>query len=391
MTDKTDWPDDRFGFETRAIHAGQKPDPTTGAVVTPLYLTSTYEHTAPGEYAGYDYSRAGNPTRAAYEACIANLEGARFGFALASGCLGTTTTMHLLSQGDHVVACDDMYGGTYRLFEEVFRHSGLDFTYVDMTDSTALEAAIRPETKLVWLETPTNPLMKLIDIARVAEIAHASEALLMVDNTFMSPYFQRPIALGADLVLHSSTKFINGHSDLIGGVVITDDEALAERLDFLNRSMGGIQSTFDTYLCLRSLKTLAVRMQAHEANAMAIARFLEAHPKVKSVAYPGLESHPQHELAGRQASGYGGMVAVELTGGLAAARAVMANVAVFTLAESLGGVESLIEHPGLMTHASLTPERQAEVGITPGLLRLSVGIETQMDLLDDLERALAGA
>ena len=389
MTDETDWSEESFGFETRAIHAGQAPDPTTGAVVTPMYLTSTYVHTAPGEYAEYDYSRAGNPTRAAYEACVANLEGARFGFALASGCLGTTTAMHLLSQGDHVVACDDMYGGTYRLFEEVFRRCGLDFTYVDMTDLSALEGAMRPETKLIWLETPTNPLMKLIDIAGVAGIAHDAAALVMVDNTFMSPYFQRPIALGADLVLHSTTKYINGHSDLIGGVVITNDEALAERLDFLHRSMGGIQSTFDSYLCLRSLKTLAIRMRAHEANALAVARFLEAHPKVARVAYPGLESHPQHGLALRQASGFGGMVSVELKGGEAAARAVMANVSVFTLAESLGGVESLIEHPGLMTHASLSAEKQAEVGITPGLLRLSVGIETEADLLRDLDRALA--
>jgi cystathionine gamma-lyase len=391
VTDNSEWSKDAFGFETRAIHAGQKPDPATGAVVTPLYLTSTYEHTAPGEFVSFDYSRAGNPTRAAYEACVANLEGARFGFAMASGCLGSTAAMHLLSQGDHVVACDDMYGGTYRLFEEVFRRCGLDFTYVDMTDIGALEAAIRPETRLVWLETPTNPLMKLIDIAKVAGVAHAANALVMVDNTFMSPYFQRPIELGADLVLHSSTKYINGHSDLIGGVVITDDDALAERLDFLNKSMGGIQSTFDTYLCLRSLKTLAVRMQAHEANAMAVASFLEDHPKVASVAYPGLASHPQHELAGRQASGYGGMLSIELAGGLEAARAVMASVSVFTLAESLGGVESLIEHPGLMTHASLSPEKQAEVGISPGLLRLSIGIETQDDLLADLDRALASA
>ncbi len=390
MTDKTDLSDGSFGFETRAIHAGQHPDPSTGAVVTPVYLTSTFVHSAPGEYAGYDYSRAGNPTRAAYEACVANLEGARFGFALASGCLGTTTAMHLLSQGDHVIACDDMYGGTYRLFETVFRRCGLDFSYVDMTDPAALEAALRPETRMVWLETPTNPLMKLIDIAAVAEIAHATGAQVMVDNTFMSPYFQRPIELGADLVLHSTTKYINGHSDLIGGVVITDDEDLAERLDFLNCSMGGIQSTFDTYLCLRSLKTLAIRMQAHADNAMAVARFLEAHPKVAGVAYPGLESHPQHELARRQASGFGGMVSVTLEGGLEAARKMMADVRVFTLAESLGGVESLIEHPGLMTHASLTPEKQAEVGITPGLLRLSVGIETQADLIEDLERALAG-
>lgn len=390
MTDDR-WSKTEFGFETRAIHAGQAPDPTTGAVVTPVYLTSTFRHTAPGEFAGYDYSRAGNPTRAAYEACVANLEGARFGFAMASGCLGATTAMHLLSQGDHVVACDDMYGGTYRLFESVFRRSGLDFSYVDLADADALAGALRPNTKMVWIETPTNPLMKLVDIARVAEIAHAAGALLMVDNTFMSPYFQRPIELGADLVLHSSTKYINGHSDLIGGVVITDDEALAGQLDFLNKSMGGIQSTFDSYLCLRSLKTLAVRMNAHAANALAVARFLEAHPKVAAVAYPGLPGHPQHALAKRQASGFGGMLSVTLAGGLPAAKRVMAGVTVFTLAESLGGVESLIEHPGLMTHASLTPEQQAQVGISPGLLRLSVGIESEADLIRDLDRALAGA
>ena len=391
MTDDNRWPDTSLGFETRAIHAGQQPDPTTGAVVTPVYLTSTYEHTAPGEYAGYDYSRAGNPTRAAYETCVANLEGARHGFAFASGCLGTTTTMHLLSQGDHVVACDDMYGGTYRLFESVFRRCGLDFSYADLTDPEALQAVMRPDTRMVWIETPTNPLMKLIDIARVAEIAHAAGAILMVDNTFMSPYFQRPLALGADLVLHSSTKYINGHSDLIGGVVITDDDGLAEQLTFLNQSMGGIQSTFDSYLCLRSLKTLAVRMRAHETNALAIAHYLQGHSKVAAVAYPGLVSHPQHELAKRQASGFGGMLSVELRGGMDAARKVMAAVQVFTLAESLGGVESLIEHPGLMTHASLSAEKQAEVGITDGLLRLSVGIETEADLIRDLDRALSGA
>ncbi|MGD8417708.1 MAG: PLP-dependent aspartate aminotransferase family protein [Pseudomonadales bacterium] len=390
MTD-TDRPDDDYGFETRAIHAGQIPDPTTGAVVTPLYLTSTYVHSAPGEFAGYDYSRAGNPTRAAYETCVASLEGARFGFAVASGCLGAVTAMHLLSQGDHVVACDDMYGGTYRLFEAVFRRSGLDFSYVDLSDPEMLIPQIRGNTRMIWIETPTNPLMKLVDIARVAEIAHERGVLVMVDNTFMSPYFQRPLSLGADLVLHSSTKYINGHSDLIGGVVITDDDDLAERLDFLNKSMGGIQSTFDTYLCLRSLKTLAVRMRAHEDNAMAVARFLEAHPKVARVAYPGLPSHPQHELAKRQASGFGGMLSVTLAGGIDAARAVMAGVRVFTLAESLGGVESLIEHPGLMTHASLSAEKQAEVGIEPGLLRLSVGIETGADLIRDLDRALAAA
>jgi len=385
------WSKREFGFETRAIHAGQAPDPTTGAVVTPVYLTSTYQHTAPGEFAGYDYSRAGNPTRAAFESCVANLEGARFGFAMASGCLGATTAMHLLSQGDHVVACDDMYGGTYRLFENVFRRSGLDFTYVDLREIGSLESALRPSTKMVWIETPTNPLMKLVDIARAAEIAHRAGAWLMVDNTFMSPFFQRPIELGADLVLHSTTKYINGHSDLIGGLVITDDETLAAELDFLNKSLGGIQSTFDSWLCLRSVKTLAVRMRAHESNAMAVARFLEDHPKVADVAYPGLPSHPQHELATRQATGFGGMLSLTLKGGLDAAKRMMAAVQVFTLAESLGGVESLIEHPGLMTHASLTPQKQAEVGILPGLLRLSVGIESEDDLIRDLDRALAAA
>jgi cystathionine gamma-lyase len=384
-----DWSDEEFGFETRAVHAGQAPDPATGAVVTPLYLTSTYEHSEPGVFKGYDYSRAGNPTRDAFETCVANLEGARWGFAFASGCIGTVTAMHLLSQGDHVVACDDMYGGTYRIFEEVFRRSGLTFSYADLSRPEALDEVLTERTRMIWIETPTNPLMKLIDIEAVAARAHTSGALLMVDNTFMSPFFQNPLALGADLVLHSSTKFINGHSDLIGGVVVTDDEGLADRLDFLNKSMGGIQSPFDAYMCLRSLKTLAIRMRAHESNAMAVARFLEAHPAVASVAYPGLASHPQHDLAARQCSGFGGMLSVSLKGGLEAARAVMSAVRVFTLAESLGGVESLIEHPGLMTHASLSPERQAEVGISPGLLRLSVGIETEADLIRDLERALA--
>lgn len=379
---------DQYGFETRAIHAGQQPDPATGAVVTPVYMTSTYVHSEPGVYQGYDYSRAGNPTRSAFETCVANLEGARFGFAFASGCIGTTTVMHLLEQGDHIVCCDDMYGGTYRLFEEVFRKHGLDFSYVDLRDADALAAAMQPNTRMVWVESPTNPLMKLVDIARIAEIAHGGNALLMVDNTFMSPYFQRPLSLGADLVLHSTTKFVNGHSDLIGGVVITDDEDLNERLDFLHRSLGGIQSAFDSYLCLRSLKTLAVRMRAHEDNATAVARFLETHPAVDWVAYPGLESHPQHELACRQTSGHGGMLSISVSGGLEAARRVMSKVQIFTLAESLGGVESLIEHPGLMTHASLSKEQQRKVGISDGLLRLSIGIETEADLLGDLEQAL---
>ncbi|HEX7037669.1 MAG TPA: PLP-dependent aspartate aminotransferase family protein [Pseudomonadales bacterium] len=378
-----------LGFETRAIHAGQRPDPSTGAVVTPLYLTSTYVHSSPGRHQGWEYSRTGNPTRSAYEACIANLEGARFGFAFASGCIGAATVVHLLSQGDHVVCCDDMYGGTYRMFEQVFRRKGLDFSYLDLSDPAALEGALRPETKMVWIESPTNPLMKLVDIAAVADIAHRAGALVMVDNTFLSPYFQRPLELGADLVLHSSTKYVNGHSDLIGGVVVTDDEALAERLGFLSNTLGGIQSAFDAYLCLRSLKTLAIRMQAHERNALAVARFLENHPAVEWIAYPGLPSHPQHELALRQTSGHGGMLSFRVRGGLPPARRLLERVRIFQLAESLGGVESLIEHPALMTHASVPAEQRARLGIDDGLIRLSVGIETTDDLIDDLAQALA--
>ncbi len=384
-----EWSKDRFGFETRAIHAGQEPDPTTGAVVTPVYLSSTYVHSSPGEHRGYEYSRSHNPTRHAYETCVANLEGGRFGFAFASGCIGAATAVHLLSQGDHVVCCDDMYGGTYRMFEQVFRRQGLDFTYLDLSDPTALEAAMGPRTRMVWIESPSNPLMKLVDIAAVAEIAHAHGAWLMVDNTFLSPFFQRPLELGADLVLHSTTKYVNGHSDLVGGLVVTDDEALAERLAFLSNTLGGIQSTFDAYLCLRSLKTLAVRMRAHEHNAHAVARFLEAHPAVDWVAYPGLPSHPQHALACRQTSGHGGMLSFRVRGGLDAARRLLERVRVFSLAESLGGVESLIEHPALMTHASMPAEKRAALGIDDGLIRLSVGIETADDLLADLDQALS--
>ncbi len=386
-----DWNKERFGFETRAIHAGQQPDPVTGAVVTPVYLTSTYAHASPGVHQGYEYSRSHNPTRRAYEACVANLEGGRFGFAFASGCIGAATVVHLLEPGDHVVCCDDMYGGTYRLFEQVFRRQGIDFTYLDLTQPESLSAALRSNTRMVWIESPTNPLMKLVDIAAIAEISRAHGARLMVDNTFLSPYFQRPLELGADLVLHSTTKYINGHSDLVGGLVVTDDEALAERLAFLSNTLGGIQSTFDAYLCLRSLKTLAVRMEAHQRNAMALADLLEAHPAVEWVAYPGLPSHPQHDLACRQTSGHGGMIAFSVRGGLPAATALLESVNLYTLAESLGGVESLIEHPALMTHASLPADHRAALGIGDGLIRLSVGIETLSDLRDDLQQALARA
>ena len=378
----------RHGFETRAIHTAQPPDPTTGAVVPPVYLTSTYVQSSPGEHLGWEYSRSHNPTRAAYEACLADLEGARHGFAFASGCVGATTVMHLLSPGDHVVCCDDMYGGTYRLFEQIFKPLGIGFEYVDLGAPENLEAAMQPETKMVWLESPTNPLLKLVDIRALSDVAHARGAQVMVDNTFLSPYFQRPIELGADIVLHSSTKYINGHSDLIGGIVVTNDDALAERLKFLSNAIGGIQATFDAYLCLRSLKTLAVRMQAHETNAQGVAEHLEAHRKVSRVVYPGLASCSQHELACRQMSGFGGMVAVELNGGLAEARRFLEAVQVFTLAESLGGVESLIEHPAIMTHASVPKSVREGLGISDTLIRLSVGIETLDDLLADLDQAL---
>ncbi len=342
-----------LGFETRAIHAVQVPDPSTGAVVTPLFLTSTFAQSAPGVHQGYEYSRSHNPTRGAYETCVANLEGARFGFAFASGCVGATTVMHLLSSGDHVVCCDDMYGGTLRLFERIFRKLGISFDYLDLSEPEALKGAIRPNTKLLWLESPTNPLMKLVDIRALSEIAHASGMKVMVDNIFMSPYFQRPLELGADMVLHSSTKYINGHSDLIGGVVITYDVELANDLRFTANAIGGVQATLDAWLCLRSLKTLAVRMQAHERNAAAVASYLESHPRVKRVMYPGLPSHPQHALARRQMTGFGGMLAMELDGDLEGAKRFLSATCIFTLAESLGGVESLIEHPAIMTHASV--------------------------------------
>ena len=379
------------GFETRAIHTGQPPDPGTGAVNVPVYLTSTYAQSAPGVHQGYDYSRTANPTRSAFERCLADLEGARHGFAFASGCVATTTVMHLVRAGEHVVACDDLYGGSFRLFDRVLADHGLRFSYVDLSDPSALEAAMLPETRLVWIETPTNPLLKLIDIEAAARIAHDRGALLAVDNTFMSPYFQRPLALGADLVAHSTTKYVAGHSDLVGGAVVTDDEELAESLAFLSNSVGGVQSTFDSWLCMRSLKTLALRMQAHERNALSVARFLEGHDRVAETIYPGLPSHPQHALAAHQMSGFGGMVSFRLRGDLAAVKRFLARLEIFTLAESLGGVESLVEHPAIMTHASLPAEQREALGIGDDLVRLSVGIETGADLIQDLETALAAA
>lgn len=376
-----------FGFSTRAIHAGQAPDPSTGAIMTPVYLTSTYVQESPGVHKGWEYSRTHNPTRKAYENCLANLEGAQFGFAFASGCAATTTILHMLKAGEHVVAGDDMYGGTFRLFDKVLRHNGLDFSYVDLTKPENFATAIKSNTKLVWLETPTNPTLKLVDIKRIATEARKHNILVVVDNTFMSPYFQRPIELGADIVVHSATKYIGGHSDVVGGIAVTNRQEIAEKIAFLSNSMGGVQGAFDSFMCLRSLKTLPLRMKAHESNALAIAEYLESHPKVAKVIYPGLRSHPQHQLAKEQMSGMGGMITFHIKGGLAQARTFLESVKVFALAESLGGVESLIEHPAIMTHASVPAESRKALGIDDTLIRLSVGVEDLKDLLNDLKSA----
>ncbi len=376
-----------LGFSTRAIHAGQAPDPTTGAIMTPVYLSSTYVQESPGVHKGWEYSRTHNPTRRAFENCLASLEGGTHGFAFASGCAATTTIMHLIKNGDHVIAGDDMYGGTFRLFDKVLRHDGMQFSFVDLTNPENFTKAIQPNTKLVWLETPTNPTLKLVDIRKIAAEAKKHGILVVVDNTFMSPYFQRPLSLGADIVVHSVTKYIGGHSDIVGGALATNRAEIAERIQFLTNSMGGIMATFDSFMCLRSLKTLPVRMKAHNDNAMAIAKFLESHPKVSRVIYPGLASHPQHALAKEQMLGMGGMITFFIKGGMDAARTFLESVSVFSLAESLGGVESLIEHPAIMTHASVPPENRKALGIDDSLIRLSVGIEDLEDLMADLKAA----
>lgn len=378
---------DKMGFSTRAIHAGQRPDPTTGAIMTPIYLTSTYVQESPGIHKGWEYSRTHNPTRKSYEDCVANLESGKYGFAFASGCAAATTIMHLLKQGDHVVAFDDMYGGTFRLFDKVLKNNGLDFTFTDLTNVDNFASAIKPNTKLVWLETPTNPTLKLTDIAAIVKTAKANNILVVVDNTFMSPYFQRPLELGADIIVHSATKYIGGHSDLVGGVAVTNDAKIAEKIAFLSNSMGGVQGAFDSFLALRSLKTLPIRMKAHAENAMKIALYLEDHPLVEKTVYPGLKSHPQHELAKKQMSGFGGMITFFIKGGMAASQKFLESVRVFALAESLGGVESLIEHPAIMTHASVPAEQRKKLGIDDSLIRLSVGIEDVGDLLADLKQA----
>ena len=380
------------GFETRAIHAGQEPDPTTGAIMTPIYTSSTYVQESPGVHKGYDYSRSINPTRKALEACIADLEGSNFGYAFASGMSASATVLEILSSGDHVIAMDDLYGGTYRLFENVRKRSaGLDFTFCDLSDVKALEASLKPNTKMIWIETPTNPLLKIADLKAISSFAKNNNLIAVCDNTFCSPFVQNPLEFGFDIVVHSATKYLNGHSDLIGGVVVCSDDKteLAEQLLYLQNAVGSIMNPFDSFLLLRSLKTLPVRMERHCSNAIQIANFLESHNSIQRVIYPGLESHPQHEIAKEQMNGFGGMISVEIKGGLEGAKKFLERTEIFSLAESLGGVESLVEHPAIMTHASIPPEVREEIGISDGLVRLSVGIEALEDLTDDLEKALA--
>ena len=377
------------GFSTRAVHAGQSPDPTTGAVVTPIYATSTYVQSSPGVHQGFEYSRSQNPTRFAYERCAADLEGGDAGFAFASGLAATSTVLELLDSGDHVVALDDIYGGTRRLFEQVRRRSaGLSFTYSDLRDRAALEAALTPKTRMIWVETPSNPLLKLVDLEMITAVARPRGILTVADNTFATPWAQRPLESGFDIVVHSATKYLNGHSDIIGGVAICRGQELAERLGYLQNAIGAIASPFDSFMVLRGLKTLALRMERHSANALHIAAWLERHPKVERVIYPGLPSHPQHELARRQMRGFGGMIGAVVRGGLAEVTRFLTRCQVFVLAESLGGVESLIEHPAIMTHASVPPEVRRDLGIDDGLVRLSVGIEDVEDLVADLAQAL---
>jgi len=379
-----------WGLGTKAIHAGQAPDPSTGAVMPPIYATSTYAQASPGVHQGFEYSRTHNPTRFAWERGVAGLEGGSRGFAFASGMAATATILELLDSGDHVVAMDDLYGGSFRLFERVRRRSaGLDFSFVDLTDAAAFEAAITPKTKLVWIETPTNPMLKIVDIRAIADIAHRHGLLVVVDNTFASPMLQRPLEHGADIVMHSATKYLNGHSDMVGGIAVVGDNAqLGEQLAFLQNSCGAVQGPFDSFLALRGLKTLHLRMRAHCDNAQVIAEFLQGHDAVEDVIYPGLPSHPQHALAKRQMDGFGGIVSVRIKGGFDAAKRFCERTRLFTLAESLGGVESLVNHPAVMTHASVPVENRARLGISDDLVRLSVGVEAVEDLLHDLSGAL---
>lgn len=379
----------KHGFATRTIHAGQSPDPSTGAIMPPIYATSTYVQSSPGEHQGYEYSRTQNPTRAAWERCIADLEGGAGAFAFASGMAAIATVLELLDAGSHVVAMDDLYGGTFRLFDGVRRRSAdLGFDFVDFTDCDAIRAAIRPETRMLWLESPSNPLLKLADIEAVAAIAREHGCLLVADNTFATPWGQQPLALGCDIVVHSVTKYLSGHSDMVGGVAVAATDELAERLAYLQNSVGAIAGPFDSFLALRGVKTLALRMQRHNDNAGAIAEWLVGRQEVEEVVYPGLASHPRHELASRQMRGGGGIVTFFMKGGLEESRRFLERCEVFALAESLGGVESLIEHPAIMTHASIPKEKRQALGISDTLIRLSVGVEDVDDLIADLEQAL---
>ena len=380
-----------LGFATRGIHAGQAPDPTTGAVMPPIYATSTYAQESPGDHKGYEYSRTQNPTRMAFERCIADLESGRHGFAFGSGMAATAIVLELLEAGSHVVAMDDLYGGTGRLFDKVrSRSAGLRFSYADLSRDGALEEALKPDTKMIWVETPTNPLLKLVDLQAVSNVANERGILLVVDNTFATPWSQRPLEFGADIVVHSVTKFLNGHSDMVGGIIVVKDDELAEQVGFLQNSVGSILGPFDSFLALRGLKTLALRMERHNSNADAIARWLVDHPAVDRVIYPGLEDHPQHGLAMKQMGSGGGIVTFLVVGGMDDTRLVLERCKVFTLAESLGGVESLVNHPAIMTHASVAEDKREVLGISDNLIRLSVGVEDLDDLIADLDQAMGG-
>lgn len=375
-------------FETRAIHVGQDPDPATGAVITPIYQTATYAQTDVGEHKGYDYSRTANPTRAALETCLASLEGGKYGLAFASGMGAITTTMFLLKSGDHVVACDDVYGGTFRLFHRVLENYGLQFTFVNMTDLEATARAIKPNTRMLWIESPTNPTMKVINIAALAKLAKGKKVWTVVDNTFASPYLQQPLTLGADIVVHSTTKYLGGHSDVVGGATVTSDQEIYERLKFLQNAAGAVPGAFDCWLVLRGIKTLALRMEKHSMNAQMVAQYLDSHSAVERVMYPGLKSHPQHDIASEQMRGFGGMLSFIAKGGASAARKIARSTRLFTLGESLGGVESLIEVPAAMTHMSVVG---SPLEVDPALVRLSVGVENCDDLIADLGQALDAA
>lgn len=380
-----------LGIGTRAIHAGQSPDPSTGAIMTPIYATSTYVQQSPGKHQGYEYSRSQNPTRMAYERCVADLESGTQGYAFASGLATAATILELLDSGSHVIAMDDLYGGTYRLFNGVRQRSaGLDFSFIDLDDPAALKAALRPNTRMIWAETPTNPMLKLVDLAKLGAFARKHGLILVVDNTFASPIVQRPIESGAHIVMHSATKYLNGHSDIVGGIaVVGDHPELAEQMAYLHNAVGSIAGPFDSFLAMRGLKTLHLRMRAHCESALALAQWLEKHPAVNKVMYPGLKSHPQHALAKKQMNGYGGIISIEVKGGLRKSRRMLERCHLFALAESLGGVESLIEHPAIMTHASIPKANRDKLGISDGLVRLSVGVEDIADLRAELEAALA--